>query len=76
MKEEKKMTTEQLMHILSRIKLKCFNSDYCSKCPFHIELKISGNERGCQFTMLGYEFSEIPCDWNLLKIEEILNETN
>ena len=70
------MTTEQIMYILSKIKLKCIDSD-CFKCPFNIEHKIpEGVERDCQFSLLGYEFSELPSDWDLLKIEEILNETN
>ena len=69
------MTNEQIMYILSKIKLKCINSD-CFKCPFNKELKISDIKHDCQFAMLGYEFSELPADWDLLKIEEILNETN
>ncbi len=69
------MTIEQLMYILSQIKLKCFYSD-CSKCPFQKEFKTPVFKRDCQFAMLGYEFSELPADWDLLKIEEILNETN
>lgn len=69
------MTTEQLMYILSKIKRKCIDS-VCSKCPFNKELKTPVIERDCQFAMLGYEFSELPGDWDLLKIEEILNDTN
>ena len=70
------MTTEEIMYILSKIKRKCIDSE-CYKCPFNIEHKISGGvERDCQFALLGNEFSEFPADWNLLNIEEILNDTN
>ena len=69
------MTIEQIMYVLSKIKLKCIDSD-CFKCPFNKELKTPVVERDCQFAMLGYEFSELPSDWDLLKIEKILNDIN
>lgn len=60
------MTEKQFIEMLKNIKEHCIERD-CPECRF----KISDY---CQLRLLGEEFYNTPTNWNIEKIEELLNE--
>ncbi len=66
------MTDKQLIDTLWNFRKECKKHDDCHKCIFG---KPPGSSSNCQLMELIYTLAnDSPCQWNMTKVERIINE--
>ena len=62
------ITDKQIIEILKNIKGYCMHNTDCYNCKF------VDKRDECQIFKLSEVLNFLPCDWDIKKIEEIINE--